>query len=176
MSTPRSDYRLDNLSSPMGTAPQPSFRRTQSGSVSSLQNHIDVSSGIPWPAPTRAEEVFSFSTATHKPPHLGEIGRRATDAALQTVLDQMDLTARARQRQGPMGQGSMSAPLSPAALTPRAVSGWPQNDRQAIPPENRVYPERIAAGESYRSDSAHRAGLDTRTTIMVKDVPVRLIG
>ncbi|EAL22487.1 hypothetical protein CNBB3660 [Cryptococcus deneoformans B-3501A] len=39
---------------------------------------------------------------------------------------------------------------------------WDANDRKAIPEQNRVFPERIMAG------------LDSRTTVMVKDVPNKL--
>ncbi|OWZ80203.1 hypothetical protein C365_01154 [Cryptococcus neoformans Bt85] len=39
---------------------------------------------------------------------------------------------------------------------------WGANDRKAIPEQNRVFPERIMAG------------LDSRTTVMIKDVPNKL--
>lgn len=189
MSAPRSDHCLGQLSSSFGGSP-PSFRRTQSGSVPRIPSQIDVSStrltgtGRLWQTPPALADD-AFVVVTDKPSFLGAIGRRATDSAvtqnpLQNMLDQMDLNARARQRQGPMTQGSMSAPLSPSSLTARAFSTWPQTDRQAIPPENIVYPERIAAGEFSEFDcprsATNVAGLDTRTSIMIKDVPVSRVG
>lgn len=165
LTTPRSDRRLDFLS-PSAATP-PSFRRTQSGGVLSFQNQIDLTSsnlpsnGIPrtWTTdPARFEETWS--TTTEQPSSVSAISRRATEsAALQTLLDQMDLTARARRDQGStpysnMPHGSTSTPLSPTS--PRGFSGWPQTDRQAIPPENVVYPDRILNGEyRFRSGDGH---------------------
>lgn len=88
------------------------------------------------------------------PPKVSPISRHLSDpGALQGMLNQMDHNARARRRQS---------------------VGWSTPDRQAIPPENRVFPERIVAGECniVEGQFTHRPGFDTRTTVMVKDVPV----
>jgi hypothetical protein len=69
------------------------------------------------------------SHAPSPPQHIEAFGRRAQDpAVLQGVLNSMDITARVRSGQG----------LGPA---------YDHRDRQRIPEENRVIPERIMSGE-----------------------------
>ncbi|WVN85271.1 uncharacterized protein L203_100416 [Cryptococcus depauperatus CBS 7841] len=64
--------------------------------------------------------------------------------------------------------GTVQGLVNRADITARAkqrqgLGGhWDVNDRKAIPEQNRVFPERITAG------------LDFRTTVMVKDVPNKL--
>ena len=92
------------------------------------------------------------------PSHIEAFGRRARDpAVLQGVLNSIDITARVRSGQG----------LGPT---------YDPRDRQRIPEENRVIPERIISGQcppiSTTGLSAKVQGLDSRTTVMVKDVPV----
>jgi hypothetical protein len=118
---------------------------------------------------TPANEEMLSAIRTNRPPNL----RRVTDSVtLQTMLNGMNETAQALQRQNTNG-GSFSAPLSPTTLNPRSHSGWPQSDSRAVPPENVVHPEHVLAGEfcGIRCIAEH-AGLDNRTTVMVKDVPV----
>jgi len=63
------------------------------------------------------------------PPHLTAMGRRMTEpGALQSIVNRCDISARSRQGHG---LGSSYSP----------------HDKQAIPEQNRVFPERIVSGE-----------------------------
>lgn len=75
---------------------------------------------------SKAAEWQPWGSHTDLLPHQAQaIPRQITEpAALQGLLNQMDISARARQRQG-----------------------WTAADRQAIPEENRVHPERILHGK-----------------------------
>lgn len=147
----------------------PSFRGTQSTTIPRRHSQLDMSAAL-WSTPA-AEGLYNApqepynATRPNRPPNL----RRLTDSAtLQTMLDGMNQTAQALQSQGPS-----SAPMSPNPITARSYSGWAQNDSRAVPVENMVFPERIAAGGFWVVYlNADNAGLDNRTTVMVKDVPV----
>lgn len=52
-------------------------------------------------------------------------------------------------------------------------------NRKAVPPDNRVHPERIVQGKRQRKGGLNGlicAGDEYRTTVMVKDVPVSYLG
>ncbi|CAK9785450.1 unnamed protein product [Cutaneotrichosporon oleaginosum] len=137
---------------PFDTA-SPSVRRTQSGTIPRGRYRLDTEPVHLWATP--ATEGQHEARAT-RPPNL----RRATDSAtMQTILNGMNETAQAMQRHYTTS-GSYSTPLSPAALTARSYTIWGKSEPKPIPPENIIVPERITAG------------LDKRTTVMVKDVPV----
>ena len=86
--------------------------------------------------------------------HVESFRRRAEDpAVLQGLLDNMDISARVRHGEGVGGH-------------------WDPRDNKRIPEENRVIPERIVAGRGLVVTSL-TTGLDKRTTVMIKDVPVR---
>lgn len=73
---------------------------------------------------------FAASTGYDAPPHLVALERRMSEpGALQGIFNKMDISARARNGQGLGGH-------------------WNPLDRQAIPEENRVFPERILSGLS----------------------------
>ncbi|KAK4688224.1 hypothetical protein P7C73_g1882, partial [Tremellales sp. Uapishka_1] len=88
-------------------------------------------------------EPFGPGTYRHDaPPHLTSMARRmeiGEGGAVESIVDRMDISARVRRGQGLPYRNPY--------------------DRQAIPEENRVIPERITSG------------LDRRTTVMIKDVP-----
>jgi len=71
--------------------------------------------------------------AAPTPPHLAAMGRRiAEPGTLQGLANQADIRTRAR-----LGQG---------------LGGVPKNPAQAIPEENRIFPERVLSGELTRCD------------------------
>ncbi|GMK59566.1 hypothetical protein CspeluHIS016_0801720 [Cutaneotrichosporon spelunceum] len=148
--------RFDSVFRPFDTESS-SFRRSQSGILRrGSQLNLNSEPANQWASP--ANDELCITTRTNRPPNV----RRLTDSAtLQTMLNGMNETAQSLQRQNNIG-GSNSAPLSPTSLNPRVYSGWPQSDSKAVPMENKVFLERIAAG------------LDNRTTVMVKDVPNKL--
>lgn len=99
-----------------------------------------------WSQAAAAPGNYQYQANHAVQPDLSGINNCANDPeTLQAILNNMNATARARLAFSP-----------PAAPIP-----WGEQ-RQAIPPENRVYPERLLTGK------------DNRTTVMVKDVPVRL--
>lgn len=64
------------------------------------------------------------------PPRILSLSRRLSEAGtVQGLVNRADIAARARQKQGLGGH-------------------WDFNDRKAIPEQNRVFPERIMAGEA----------------------------
>lgn len=94
--------------------------------------------------PTRFVKHLSApaSLGADLPLQLEAMSRRMTEpGAIASIMNTMDISARTR-----LGQG--------------LGKQWNTYDRQAIPEENRVFPERI------------RVGADGRTTVMIKDVPV----
>lgn len=102
------------------------------------------------------KSFFDYET----PPRILSLSRRLSEAGtVQGLVNRADMAARARQKQGLGGH-------------------WDANDRKAIPEQNRVFPERIMAGEvitlglSQQLLTNFHQGLDSRTTVMVKDVPV----
>ncbi|KAL1413545.1 hypothetical protein Q8F55_001319 [Vanrija albida] len=108
--------------------------------TSSTMDHFSIESEPSMISPKGGEWQPWASQPDPLPTQVQGIPRQMTEpAALQGILNQMDLSARARQRQG-----------------------WTAADRQAIPAENRVHPERILHG------------YDPRTTVMIKDVPNKL--
>lgn len=117
-------------------------------SQSSGTGATNPSLSLPEWQPAAGNRYFGNHDASDNLPNLAS--RVNEPAALQGLLDQMDWNARARQRS--------------VLVNPAPVPTWgnrdSSNSRQAIPPENKVDPERILAGE------------DSRTSIMIKDVPV----
>ncbi|RSH78323.1 uncharacterized protein EHS24_002042 [Apiotrichum porosum] len=136
---PSSNNPTFNASEPSS----PSARHDLASRFDGLRVQSDVSqvrNALAWAPPTGPEVDDMYPHEA--PPKVSPISRHLSDpGALQGMLNQMDHNARARRRQS---------------------VGWSTPDRQAIPPENRVFPERIVAG------------FDTRTTVMVKDVPNKL--
>lgn len=93
-----------------------------------MQSDVFDSPARLWGAPSSSAEIDNFYPAQDN--HLGLSSQMTDTSALQGILNHIDVTSRARQQR--------------PTLNPQ----WNQPvDRQAIPPENRVYPERIAAGE-----------------------------
>jgi hypothetical protein len=85
--------------------------------------------------------------------------RMSEPGGLRGLHDRMDTRVRARAGQGLGGP-------------------WIPNDRKRIPEENRVFPDRILSGTFGTSGeviSDAPLGLDSRTTVMIKDVPVSLL-
>ncbi|BEI79981.1 hypothetical protein CcaverHIS002_0105100 [Cutaneotrichosporon cavernicola] len=156
-STDDFNRRFDSAFQSFDTASS-NFRQSQSGIIPRRNSPLNMTSDPSHQWGSVANDELYIATRTNRPPNV----RRFTDSAtLQTMLNGMNETAQALQHQSTIG-GSISAPLSPTLLNPRLYSGWPQNDSKAVPVENQVFPERIAAG------------LDNPTTVMVKDVPNKL--
>jgi hypothetical protein len=77
-------------------------------------------------SPSSAYNTPGFS-GYGTPPHLAAMGRRLSEPGmLQGLVNQADISARAK-----LGQG---------------IGGVPRNPSQAIPEQNRVFPERILSG------------------------------
>lgn len=80
------------------------------------------SSSASWP-------LDKSSSDYETPPRILSLSRRLSEAGtVQGLVNRADMAARARQKQGLGGH-------------------WDANDRKAIPEQNRVFPERIMAGE-----------------------------
>ncbi|WWC90114.1 uncharacterized protein L201_005047 [Kwoniella dendrophila CBS 6074] len=101
-------------------------------------------SGYSTPRSWDRASMIGSQTGYETPAQLLALGRRLHEpGTVQGLINNADIEARARQGQGLGGH-------------------WNNNDRKAIPAQNRVFPERILSG------------LDNRTTVMIKDVPNKL--
>ena len=99
-------------------------------------------------SPRRAPSL-SFS-----PTHVRSLERRVHDPAVsQEILNRADITARVKRGEA-LGQAYD-----------------PKNNKE-IPEGNRVIPQRILSGELPKTMTSDPVGLETRTTVMIKDVPV----
>ncbi|RXK40590.1 hypothetical protein M231_02045 [Tremella mesenterica] len=99
---------------------------------------------IPLTRPFEKHASFPPYPERPLPSHLEAMSRRMSEpGTIAGIMNTMDISARSRLGQG-LGRQ------------------WNPYDRQAIPEENRVFPERILSG------------LDPRTTVMIKDVPNKL--
>lgn len=116
----------------------PSVRHSVSGNFERLRVQIDPHrkpNDGGWGAASEAfaqhEAYRTAAEVAHRTPTTTADRRLSEPGGVQGLVSQMEANARARQqRQGHPWSG---------------VGG--QNERQAIPPENRVYPERVLAGE-----------------------------
>lgn len=114
------------------------------------------------------EDTYRGQSLPTTPLHLMAMGRRFSEPGMLAGLaSQADISARVR-----IGQG---------------LGGVPRSPSQAIPEQNRVFPERVAKRQSstlyshtitvysvLRQCADSELDLDMRTSVMVKDVPVSL--
>ncbi|ORY33730.1 RNA recognition motif 2-domain-containing protein [Naematelia encephala] len=126
---PRVGWQVDDLfSTPQPPQPAGQLHRDYQWSEGEL-NH-EYAFGTPITANTGVSDGYEGGLASQfrVPAHLTAMSRRITEpGALQGILDQVDISARAKRGQGIGGH-------------------WHPNDRQAIPERNRVFPERIVSG------------------------------
>lgn len=101
----------------------------QFDSLSLQSDHVNTRDASAWRMSPESEPLYGGYDSNTQ---LQALGRQLSEpAALQGILNQIDTTARARQQM------------------PSVAPQWGQAiDRQAIPPENRIHPDRIANGES----------------------------
>lgn len=116
--------------------------------IGSMRNEHIQETSYPSSGPYRGESISNHTLHSTSPVN--------DQSALQNLLDTVHSNARAQAHQRAFNPPPAAVPAWSSRIDLAAIA----TDRQAIPPENRVYPERLLAGH------------DNRTTVMVKDVPV----